>query len=258
MVIIMSNLVLKLENISKSFPKVENDEITNAISNINFSVNNNEFISLVGPSGCGKSTILRIISGLLRPTTGKVYVNDEEIVKPIEKIAFVFQKPTLFPWLTVKNNIAFGLKIKNESKEIINQKVDKMIDMINLNDFKDDYPAQLSGGMQQRVAIARALINEPEILLLDEPLSALDAFTRMKMQEEILSIWKQKKQLVIMVTHDIEEAVFMSTKVFVIDKKPGTIKKEINIDIPFDNNYRDRSGDIFTKYRNDILELVKS
>lgn len=258
MVIAMSDLVLKLENISKSFPKVENNEITNAISNINFSVNNNEFISLVGPSGCGKSTILRIISGLLKPTTGKVYINNEEIVKPIEKIAYVFQKPTLFPWLTVKNNIAFGLKIKKMPKEFINQKVDKMIDMINLNDFKDDYPAQLSGGMQQRVAIARALINEPNILLLDEPLSALDAFTRMKMQEEILSIWKQKKQIVVMVTHDIEEAVFMSTKVFVIDKKPGTIKKEINIDIPYDNNYRDRSSDIFTKYRNEILELVKS
>lgn len=248
----MSNqVVLKLNNVSKSFPKIDTDTITNAISDISITLTDGEFVSLVGPSGCGKSTILRLISGLILPTSGEIVLNGKKIDKPNEKIAMVFQKPTLFPWLTVRDNIAFGPKLKKEVNDI---KINDMIELIGLKEFANDYPHQLSGGMSQRVALARAIINEPEILLLDEPLGALDAFTRMKMQSEILSIWSRKKQLAIMVTHDIEEAVYMSTKIIVIDKNPGRIKEVIDIDLGVN---RDRSSVKFVEYRNRILNLLK-
>lgn len=248
----MSNqVVLKLNNVSKSFPKIDTDTITNAISDISITLTDGEFVSLVGPSGCGKSTILRLISSLILPTSGEIVLNGKKIDKPNEKIAMVFQKPTLFPWLTVRDNIAFGAKLKKEVNDI---KINDMIDLIGLKEFANDYPHQLSGGMAQRVALARAIINEPEILLLDEPLGALDAFTRMKMQSEILSIWSRKKQLAIMVTHDIEEAVYMSTKIIVIDKNPGRIKEVIDIDLGVN---RDRSSVKFVEYRNRILNLLK-
>lgn len=249
----MSNKVeLKLNNVSKSFPKIDTDSITNAISDISITLRDSEFVSLVGPSGCGKSTILRLISGLITPTTGEIILNGKTIDKPNEKIAMVFQKPTLFPWLTVRDNIAFGLKLKKKYDDI---KINDMLELIGLKDFYNDYPHQLSGGMSQRVALARAIINEPDILLLDEPLGALDAFTRMKMQEEILSLWEKNKQLAIMVTHDIEEAVYMSTKVIVIDSRPGRIKNVINIDL---KNRYDRSSKEFIEYRNEILNLLKN
>ena len=248
----MSNqVVLKLNSVSKSFPKIDTDTITNAISDISITLTDGEFVSLVGPSGCGKSTILRLISGLILPTSGEIELNGKTIDKPNEKIAMVFQKPTLFPWLTVRDNIAFGPKLKKEVNDI---KINDMIELIGLKEFANDYPHQLSGGMSQRVALARAIINEPEILLLDEPLGALDAFTRMKMQDEILSIWSRKKQLATMVTHDIEEAVYMSTKVVVIDKNPGRIKEVIDIDLGVN---RDRNSVKFVEYRNRILNLLK-
>ena len=248
----MSNqVVLKLNNVSKSFPKIDTDTITNAISDISLTLTDGEFVSLVGPSGCGKSTILRLISGLILPTSGEIVLNGKTIDKPNEKIAMVFQKPTLFPWLTVRDNIAFGPRLKKEVNDI---KINDMIELIGLKEFANDYPHQLSGGMSQRVALARAIINEPEILLLDEPLGALDAFTRMHMQDEILSIWSRKKQLATMVTHDIEEAVYMSTKVVVIDKNPGRIKEVIDIDLGVN---RDRSSVKFVEYRNRILNLLK-
>ena len=249
----MSNKVeLKLYNVSKSFPKIDTDTITNAISDISITLTDGEFVSLVGPSGCGKSTLLRLISGLILPTTGEIILNGKVIDKPNEKIAMVFQKPTLFPWLTVRDNIAFGPRLKKEVNDIL---INNMIELIGLKEFANDYPHQLSGGMSQRVALARAIINEPEILLLDEPLGALDAFTRMKMQEEILSLWEKNKQLAIMVTHDIEEAVYMSTKVIVIDNRPGRIKNILDINL---NNRHDRSSKEFIEYRNKILNLLKN
>lgn len=245
------DVVLKINNVSKSFAKIDVDDITHAVSNIDLELKSDEFVSIVGPSGCGKSTILRLISGLIYPTTGEITLNNEIVIKPTEKIAMVFQKPTLFPWLTVRDNIAFGMKIKNKIEDI---KINEMLELIGLSDFAYDYPKQLSGGMAQRVALARAIINEPEVLLLDEPLGALDAFTRMNMQDEILNIWKRTKQLVIMVTHDIEEAIYMSTKVIVINKNPGRIKQIIDIDL---NNNKNRNSDKFIKYKNKILDLLK-
>ena len=167
------SVVLKLDNVSKSFAKVEKDEITHALSSISLEMKSGEFISLVGTSGCGKSTILRLIAGLITPTVGTLSVNDKEITGPAPDRGMVFQRPTLFPWLTVEKNIGFSLKMQNKLKGN-EQRVDHMLDLIGLKNFKDDYPGQLSGGMAQRVALVRTLINEPPILLLDEPLGALD------------------------------------------------------------------------------------
>ena len=247
-----NKVTLTLENVSKSFAKVETDEVTHALDNVSVTMESGEFISLVGPSGCGKSTILRLVAGLIVPTLGKVAVNGKEIEGPSPNRGMVFQKPTLFPWLTVEDNIAFSLDVQGKLKGN-EDKVQRMINVIGLDKFKNDYPGQLSGGMAQRVALVRSLINQPEILLLDEPLGALDAFTRMHMQDEILSIWSESKQLALMVTHDVDEAIYMGTRVLVMDANPGRIIADIKIDESYP---RDRSSASFVEYRNDILNKL--
>ena len=247
-----TKVTLQLENVSKSFAKIETDEVTHALTSVTTTMESGEFISLVGPSGCGKSTMLRLIAGLITPTTGKLTVNGEEIDKPAPDRGMMFQKATLFPWLTVKDNIAFSLKMQGKLKGN-EDKVENMIKVIGLEGFREDYPAQLSGGMAQRVALVRSLINEPPILLLDEPLGALDAFTRMNMQDEILKIWQEKKQLAVMVTHDVDEAIYMGTRVLVMDAHPGRVIADIPIDLPFP---RDRGSREFVEYRVDILNKL--
>ena len=246
------NVTLKLEDVSKSFAKIETDEVTHALTSVTTTMESGEFISMVGPSGCGKSTMLRLVAGLIKPTTGKLTVNGEEIGEPGPDRGMMFQKATLFPWLTVYDNIAFSLRMQGKLKGN-EDKVEKMIEVIGLQDFRQDYPGQLSGGMAQRVALVRCLINEPEILLLDEPLGALDAFTRMNMQDGILKIWQEKQQLALMVTHDVDEAIYMGTRVLVMDAHPGRVIADITIDLPFP---RDRSSREFVEYRNDILNKL--
>ena len=242
-------VILSLNNISKSFAKVENDVVTSALHNIHFSLKKGEFVSLVGPSGCGKSTILRLVAGLIFPTQGEVLYEGKKIEKPAPERGMVFQNPTLFPWLTVANNIAFSLNVRKDLKPN-DERVERMIKMIGLENFRDDYPGQLSGGMAERVALVRALIAEPKILLLDEPLGALDAFTRMNIQDEILKLWQEKKQLILMVTHDVDEAIYMSTRVIVMTPNPGKIRDDIKIDLPYP---RQRASDDFVEYRKKIL-----
>ena len=243
---------LRLAHVSKSFEKIETDEVTHALNEINLTMESGEFISLVGPSGCGKSTILRLVAGLIQPTTGKLTVDGKTITEPSPERGMVFQKPTLFPWLTVWDNIAFSLRMQGRFKGN-KDKVERMIKVIGLEKFRNDYPGQLSGGMAQRVALVRSLINAPDILLLDEPLGALDAFTRMNMQDEILKIWQEKEQLAIMVTHDVDEAIYMGTRVIVLDANPGRVVADIQIKEPFP---RDRSSDTFVQYRNEILNRL--
>ncbi|MEZ3437034.1 MAG: ABC transporter ATP-binding protein [Lachnospiraceae bacterium] len=245
-------VTLRLDNVSKVFAKVESDEVTHALYNVSVSMESGEFISLVGPSGCGKSTILRLVAGLIIPTLGKVTVDGKEVEGPNPERGMVFQKPTLFPWLTVEKNIGFSLKMQGKLKG--NEgRVRRMLEIIGLEQFKDDYPGQLSGGMAQRVALVRSLINEPELLLLDEPLGALDAFTRMNMQDEILNMWADTKQLALMVTHDVDEAIYMGTRILVMDANPGRIVADIKINEAFP---RDRSSAQFVKYRNEILNKL--
>ena len=245
-------VTLQLNHVSKSFAKVEKEGITNALGNIDLTMHDGEFISLVGTSGCGKSTILRLIAGLIPPTMGTLMVNGEEITGPDPSRGMVFQKPTLFPWLTVEKNISFSLRMQNKFKGN-EEEVERMLKVIGLEEFRDDYPGQLSGGMAQRVALVRTLINHPKIRLLDEPLGALDAFTRMNMQDEILDIWKKRKQLVVMVTHDVDEAIYMGTRVIAMEANPGQIKADIPIELPYP---RDRSSAEFVGYRNQILGLL--
>ena len=245
-------VTLKLDNVSKSFAKIETDEVTHALTSVTTTMESGEFISMVGPSGCGKSTMLRLVAGLIKPTTGTLTVDGKEIEEPGPDRGMMFQKATLFPWLTVYDNIAFSLKMQGKLKGN-EDKVEKMIEVIGLQDFRKDYPGQLSGGMAQRVALVRSLINEPEILLLDEPLGTLDAFTRMNMQDEILKIWQEKQQLALMVTHDVDEAIYMGTRVLVMDAHPGRVIADITIDLPFP---RDRSSREFVEYRNDILNKL--
>ena len=243
---------LKLKDVSKSFSRVDSTEVTNAVTDVNISMYNGEFVSLVGTSGCGKSTILRMIAGLIAPTTGEITINGDKITAPGPDIGMVFQKPTLFPWLTVEDNVAFSLKMQGKLKERM-EDVHRLINVIGLEKFKKDYPGQLSGGMAQRVALARAMISKPKILLMDEPLGALDAFTRMNMQNEILDMWQVNKQLVVMVTHDIDEAIHMSSRILVMEAHPGRIREEIKIDMDYPRN---RSSSSFVEYRNHILDLL--
>lgn len=243
---------LKLKDVSKSFSRVDSTEVTNAVTDVNISMYNGEFVSLVGTSGCGKSTILRMIAGLIAPTTGEITINGDKITAPGPDIGMVFQKPTLFPWLTVEDNVAFSLKMQGKLKEGM-EDVQRLINVIGLEKFKKDYPGQLSGGMAQRVALARAMISKPKILLMDEPLGALDAFTRMNMQNEILDMWQVNKQLVVMVTHDIDEAIHMSSRILVMEAHPGRIREEIKIDMDYPRN---RSSSSFVEYRNHILDLL--
>lgn len=186
------------------------------------------------------------------PTTGKITVDGKEITEPSPERGMMFQKSTLFPWLTVEKNIAFSLKMQGKLKGN-EDKVERMLRVIGLESFRNDYPGQLSGGMAQRVALVRSLINEPDILLLDEPLGALDAFTRMNMQDEILKIWQEKGQLALMVTHDVDEAVYMGTRVIVMDANPGRIVADIKVDEDYP---RDRSSKAFVEYRNEILNRL--
>lgn len=243
---------LEFENVSKVFEKVDENDKTHALKNINLSIENNEFISIVGPSGCGKSTMLRLISGLIKPSQGSVYLDGEKIKGPSSKKGMVFQNPTLLPWLKVGENVGFSGSLKNEEK-ISDKNIDLMLEKIGLKEFKNSYPKELSGGMAQRVSLIRTMIAKPEVFLLDEPLGSLDAFTRMNMQDEILKLWQEEKNLMIMVTHDVEEAVYMSTKTIIMEPRPGRVKEVVDIDLSYP---RDRTSDEFVAYRNKILKIL--
>jgi len=248
----MKSRALKLNKVSKSFIRTDAEVITNALENISLEINPGDFVSIVGPSGCGKSTILRLIAGLIVPTTGAITLNDEEIKGTDPKRGMVFQKPTLFPWLTVEQNVSFSLRMQKQLKGN-EDKVNKMINLVGLDEFRNSYPHQLSGGMAPRVPLIRTMINEPEVFLLDEPLGALDAFTRMNMQDELLNMWKEKKRMMIMVTHDVDEAIYMGTRVIVMEPRPGQIREDISIDLEYPRN---RNSKKFLEYRTKILEML--
>lgn len=243
---------LEFKNVSKVFEKVDEDEKTQALKDINLSINNNEFVSIVGPSGCGKSTMLRLISGLIKPSLGSLLLDDEKIEGPSSRKGMVFQNPTLFPWLKVGENVGFSGNLKN-GEDIDEKTIDLMLEKVGLEDFKNSYPKELSGGMAQRVSLIRTMIMKPEVFLLDEPLGSLDAFTRMNMQDKILKLWQEEKNLMIMVTHDVEEAVYMSSKIIIMEPRPGRIKEVVDIDLPYPRN---RTSDEFIAYRNKILKTL--
>ncbi len=221
---------LKVENLSKKFD-TPNGEIS-ALNKINFQIFRREFISVIGPSGCGKTTLIRILAGLDFPTSGNVFLEGRKMEGPGAERGMVFQDYTLFPWLSVKKNVMFGLEIKGLGKLKAEAEAMEWLDIVGLGKFADAYPEQLSGGMKQRVAIARSLANRPEILFLDEPFGALDAQTRSSMQAYLLKIWQNVDVTVFFVTHDLDEAIYLSDRILVLRANPGEIDELIEVPVP--------------------------
>lgn len=244
---------ISIQNVRKEFVNQDpSKENIVALNDFTLDIHPGTFVSLIGPSGCGKSTLLRLIGGLDHPSSGSIILDGNKILKPGSDRGFAFQGSNLFPWLTVEQNIAFGLKARHIYKD--NKKdVQDFIDMIGLNGFEKSYPHQLSGGMNQRASLARALVGHPKVLLLDEPLGALDAFTRMNLQDEILEIWEKHSMTMIMVTHDVDEAIYMSDKVVVMSARPSKVEAVIDIKLP---RPRARAQDTFQVYRSKILDIL--
>ena len=238
---------IEINHLQKSFGNA--DKRLEVLENVDFDVNKGEFICIVGSSGCGKSTLLRALAGIDTKHGGDVIIDGRKINKPSKEIGVVFQEPRLFPWLTVEQNISYALD--GVSKEEKQKNIAQHINLVGLSDFAKSYPAQLSGGMAQRVSIARSLVNKPKVLLLDEPFGALDAFTKIQMQNELLKIQRREKTTMIMVTHDIEEAVYLSDKIVAMSAKPGRVKEIVHNELP---RPRDRNSYEFTLIKKKIYE----
>ncbi len=244
-------MYIEIENASKSF--IQKGEKFTALDNVSLSIDKGEFICLLGPSGCGKSTLLNAIAGFDPVTEGSVKIDGVEVKEPSTEYVTIFQNYGLLPWRTVRKNVELGLERKKLSKEERKAIAKKYIDLVNLSDFENAHPNQLSGGMKQRVAIARALAVSPEIIFMDEPFGALDAITRMKLQDDILRIAKEENKTIIFVTHDIEEAVFLADRIVIMTPNPGKVKSIINV--PLSRYGRDRTSDDFIKLRDKVFEI---
>jgi len=248
---------LVIEGVSRSFAGVKGGQPLQALTPVDLAVEANDFITILGPSGCGKSTLLRIVAGLDRPSTGRVLLDGRGVTRPGPDRGMVFQSYTLFPWLTVAQNIAFGLREKGVAENERRDTVAAYIDLVGLKGFENHWPKQLSGGMQQRTAIARALANDPEILLLDEPFGALDNQTRGLMQELLLGIWEREKKTVLFVTHDIEEAIFMASRVVVMSARPGRIKSDFKVELPHPRHYTLKTSPEFSELKARLTEDIR-
>lgn len=244
---------IRIDRLGKTFQS-QSDMKVPALIDVNLTVHDNEFLCILGPSGCGKSTLLRIIAGLETASLGQVFYNGQEHRKPHREIGMVFQSYSLMPWLNVLDNIALGLEFAGwPRKKRIAEAVD-YLDMIGMSGFGQAFPHELSGGMQQRVAIARALANNPNVLLMDEPFGALDAYTRFVMQKELLRIWEQHKKTILFVTHSVDEAVYLADRIILMSGNPGRIKKDIEVTIP---RRRERSNPRYGELTAELLALLE-
>jgi NitT/TauT family transport system ATP-binding protein len=246
---------LVIDQVGKIFPTKSGDVV--ALDKTTFSVNDGEFVTILGPSGCGKSTILRVVAGLEEPTSGQVFLDGKEIKGPGPDRGMVFQSYTLYPWLTVEENITFGLQLKGISMKQQKEVAQHYLELIGLKGFEKHYPVQLSGGMKQRVAIARALANDPEILLMDEPFGALDAQTRSIMQEILLKVWEESKKTILFITHDVEESIFLGDSVYVMTARPGRLKENIKVPLPRPRDYQNKSSAEFLQLKSELLGLIR-
>ena len=245
-----------LENVSVQFSRYrERPQI--ALDHTNLSIEEGEFVCLLGPSGCGKSTLLNVLGGLFPSSTGTISVGGKPVSQPGPDRGMVFQNYSLYPWLTVRGNIEFGPRLNHWPAAKIANITDELIDIVGLKDYAGQYPKVLSGGMRQRVAIARALAMEPHVLLMDEPFGALDAQTRSRMQELLLDIWSRKRNTVIFVTHDIEEAVYLADRVLVMSTRPGRIIEDFKIELPRPRLAEIVASEEFTQYRRRMLHLLR-
>jgi len=248
---------LSIQQVSRTFENPRGGS-TQALLPVDFEVRDNDFVTILGPSGCGKSTLLRIVAGLDTPSGGRVLLDGQPVAGPGADRGMVFQSYTLFPWLTIEQNVRFGLRERGMSVAEQKERSDFFITRVGLRGFEHHYPKQLSGGMQQRTAIARALANDPKILLLDEPFGALDNQTRVLMQELLLGIWESARKTVLFVTHDIDEAIFMANRVAVFSARPGRIKSEIAVDFPHPRHYTIKTSPEFSALKARLTEEIRA
>jgi len=223
-------VVLEIDHLGRQFPS-ESGPVT-ALKDISFKVHRREFVCVIGPSGCGKSTLIRMVAGLDQPTSGRMLLDGKEVSGPCPDRGMVFQGYTLFPWLTVTENVMFGLRMEGKGKSEARAEALQWIDLVGLGRFRDAYPVQLSGGMKQRTAIARALANNPRILLMDEPFGALDAQTRLQMQTHLMEIWRNVDVTILFITHDLDEAVLLADRILVLKAHPGEVQEVIEVPVP--------------------------
>jgi len=242
---------IEVKGVSKRFPLHDGRSQILVLDNVSVAIADNEFICLLGPSGCGKSTLLKIVAGFTKQDSGTIEVDGFPIDGPSPQRAMVFQDFALFPWLTVEQNVLFGLQLAGKSEEELKEASARFIAMVGLNGFEKAYPHQLSGGMKQRVGIARILAISPRILLMDEPFGALDAFTRMEMQEELVNIWKRDSHTTVFVTHDVDEAVYLADRIVVMSSRPGKIKTIVSVPLA---RPRQRTDGDFVSIRNHVLK----
>src|SRR3954470_8301909 len=229
-----------------------------ALSGIDLQIEPGEFVSILGPSGCGKSTIIGALAGFTKVSSGELRVDSERVTAPGPERGVVFQQHTLFPWKTVAKNVEFGLKMRGVGKAERERKARDILSSMGLSEFLAHYPHQLSGGMQQRVNLARVLVNRPRVILMDEPFCSLDAQTRLQMQEMLLALWHELHMTVVFVTHDVDEAVFLSDRVVVLTKRPGTVKAELRVDLPRPRGLSLLTSPEFTEFKREALNVLLS
>jgi NitT/TauT family transport system ATP-binding protein len=247
----MSATHIDVKGVNKVF-KTDNREVV-ALREINLQIPQGQFVCLLGPSGCGKSTLLNAVAGFSLPSSGEITADGKLITGPGPERGMVFQEYALFPWMTVEKNIAFGLEVKGMAQSEIKQRVDQLLAMLSLSDFRARYPKDLSGGMRQRVAIARVLALDSPIMLMDEPFGALDALTRRNLQDELLRIWSELKKTIIFVTHSIEEAIYLADRIVVMTYRPGTVKRDLIVELP---RLRDPASAEFNALKRELGALV--
>lgn len=248
------SIKVKIDHVEKIFETKKGSVV--ALNGVDLDIKENEFICVVGPSGCGKSTLLNIIAGLLPATGGSVYVDGNKVEGTGTERGVVFQQYALFPWLTVIKNVMFGLKLKGMNKAEAQETAMKYLKKVGLEEFADSYPKELSGGMKQRVAIARAYAVQPEVLLMDEPFGALDAQTRTQLQSELLQTWENERKTCFFITHDVEEAIILATRVVIMSARPGRIRDIVEIDIPYPRDQETKMSPRFMELKNYIWKQV--
>lgn len=244
---------IEVKNINKSFKT--NKKNLEVLKDINLHIDNGKFVCLLGPSGCGKTTLLRLIAGLDKPTSGEIIADGEVVKKPSGDRAVIFQQYSLFPWLSVIDNVMFGLNLNNKSKEENLKHAETYLERVGLSEFKDAYPHELSGGMKQRVAIIRSLLNHAPILLMDEPFSALDMQNRHKLQKQLIGVWKRFENTIVFVTHDVDEAVYLADDIVIMSKNPGKIKEVFHVDL---ERPRNRGSEEFLEIQDQVVSKLDS
>ncbi|HMN70489.1 MAG TPA: ABC transporter ATP-binding protein [Rhodoblastus sp.] len=245
---------IELRNVVKVFSDPKRGRELLTLDNINLDIEANEFVCLLGPSGCGKSTLLNIIAGFEQPTSGEARVGGRVIDRPGSDRGVVFQQPTLMPWLTVIDNVAFHLRLKGVAKSERHARAKEYIDLVGLSGFENHHPSELSGGMNQRVGIARALLMQPRVILMDEPFAALDAQTKLEMQEELVAIWQRYSCTIVFVTHSVDEALVLGNKIVVMTRRPGRIRECVDFDLP---RPRDITSPAFNDAKRRVLGLIR-